>query len=239
VHYPFILFMADTGARIGEASALQWRKVAADLATARIVRSFSSSKHLGPTKTGLERTVELSTRLETTLATIKPDLHAEEALVFPNDIGGLIDNSNFRRHVFNKIVRRMRLQGKRITPHSLRHTFASLHLSTGTNQLWVQRQGGWKSLSVLLDTYAHFMSSELTRRGSPMHWRPWTAPNSESNTLARSPLRCVRPKKTSYSGAFQPDEAGGPAGARPLDRRIRRTRCPASPKEPRKRPLSS
>ncbi len=59
----------------------------------------------------------------------------------------------------------MRLQGKRITPHSLRHTFASLHLSTGTNQLWVQRQGGWKSLSVLLDTYAHFMPSELSGRG--------------------------------------------------------------------------
>ena len=59
----------------------------------------------------------------------------------------------------------MRLHGERITPHSLRHTFASLHLSTGTNQLWVQRQGGWKSLSVLLDTYAHFMPSELSGRG--------------------------------------------------------------------------
>ena len=62
--YPFILFMADTGARIGEASALRWSEVAGDLATARIVRSFSSSKHLGPTKTGQERTVELSSRLQ-------------------------------------------------------------------------------------------------------------------------------------------------------------------------------
>ena len=67
--------------------------------------------------------------------------------------------------MFNKIIRRLGSHRSRITPHSLRHTFASLHLSTGTNQLWVQRQGGWKSLSVLLDTYAHFMPSELSGRG--------------------------------------------------------------------------
>ncbi len=51
---------------------------------------------------------------------------------------------------------------KRITPHSLRHTFASLHLARGTNLLWVQKQGGWTSPTVLLTVYAHFIPSELS-----------------------------------------------------------------------------
>ena len=84
---------------------------------------------------------------------------------FPNDVGGLIDYSNFRRGVFNKIIRKLKLHGKRITPHSFPQTFASLHLGTGSNQLWVRRQGGWKSLSVLLDTCTPFMPSELGGRG--------------------------------------------------------------------------
>ncbi len=68
----------------------------------------------------------------------------------------------FRRRVFDKLVKRaLGENSKRITPHSLRHTFASLHLSRGTNLLWVQRQGGWRSPQVLLDTYTHFLPSEL------------------------------------------------------------------------------
>ena len=44
----------------------------------------------------------------------------------------------------------------------LRHTFASLYLAQGSNLLWVQRQGGWTSPKVLLDTCIHFMPSELS-----------------------------------------------------------------------------
>ena len=53
-------------------------------------------------------------------------------------------------------------RSRRFTPHGLRHTFASIHLSRGTNLLWVQRQGGWTSPAVLLSTYAHFLPSELS-----------------------------------------------------------------------------
>jgi integrase len=49
-----------------------------------------------------------------------------------------------------------------VTPHTLRRTYASIHLSRGTSLLWVQQQGGWQSPTVLLSTYAHFLRSELT-----------------------------------------------------------------------------
>ena len=93
---------------------------------------------------------------------MRPDIFPDETLAFPNKSGGFIDPTNFRRRVFDKVVKRaLGETSKRITPHSLRHSFASLHLSRGTNLLWVQRQGGWKSPQVLLETYTHFLPSEL------------------------------------------------------------------------------
>src|SRR5271157_300411 len=48
--YPLILFLADTGCRLGEAFALRWSDLDLEGATARIARSFSSGEHLGPTR---------------------------------------------------------------------------------------------------------------------------------------------------------------------------------------------
>ena len=47
-----------------------------------------------------------------------------------------------------------------MTPHSLRHTFASLHMARGTNLKWLQEMGGWSSAKMLLDVYGHFMPTE-------------------------------------------------------------------------------
>ena len=129
--------------------------------TAKISRNLSSGRHLGPIKTGRTRTVELSQRIREVLRGVCPDLYPDEALVFPNEVGGFIDPKDFRARVFERIVRKTLGRGRRFTPHGLRHSFASLHLSRGTNLLWVQRQGGWTSPTVLLNTYAHFLPSEV------------------------------------------------------------------------------
>ena len=158
--YPLFLFLADTGARLGEAVALRWSDVDLDAGTARIARSFSMGRYLGPTKSGRERTVELSTRLQEALEERRPDLFGDDALVFPNGAGGFTDH-NFRQRVFERVVRKVLGRTRRFTPHGLRHTFVSRHLAHGTNFLWVPQQGGWISPAVLLATYAHFMPTEL------------------------------------------------------------------------------
>ncbi len=161
-HYPLVLFLAHTGTRLGEALALRWSDIDLNANTSCITRSFSSGRHLGPTKTGQVRTVELSSDLRQVLAATRPDLCPQDALAFPNDVGGLIDETNFRRRVFDRLVRRaLGATARRITPHTLRHTWCSLHLSRGTNLLWVQQQGGWKSAQTLLQHYTHFIPSEL------------------------------------------------------------------------------
>ena len=158
----FIYFLAATGTRLGEASALLWADVDLEARTARIRRSFSDGKTLSTTKTGKERTIELSSRLVSALSEIRPDIVGNDSLVFPNRAGGYINPHNFRARAFRRIVTRALGPNRKFSPHGLRHTFASLHLAFGTNLKWIQNMGGWSSAKLLLDLYGHFLPTEST-----------------------------------------------------------------------------
>jgi len=160
--FPLVLFLADTGARLGEALALRWIDVDLEAGTARIARSFSSGRTLGPTKTGRERVVELSSRLRSVLFDRQPTVFPppETATIFPNFSGGMLIPEYVRNKVFSKVVRKALGKGRRFSPHGLRHTWASLHMARGTPLKWIQEQGGWTTAKVLLDTYGHFMPTE-------------------------------------------------------------------------------
>jgi integrase len=177
--YPFILFLADTGARLGEASALRWIDVSLEGGVARITRSFSNGKFLSLPKTRRERTVELSARLRDILARVRPDIVGEEALVFANEAGGFIDPHHFRDRVFRRIAKKALGPARQFTPHGLRHAFASLHLARGTNLKWVQNMGSWASAKLLLDLYGHFLPTETTGFADALSdapARPYAAP---------------------------------------------------------------
>lgn len=50
--YSFLTFLADTGSRLGEVTALRWSDVDLEGGRAHIARSFSSGRYPGQTKTG-------------------------------------------------------------------------------------------------------------------------------------------------------------------------------------------
>lgn len=158
--HPLILFLVDTGARFGEDTALRWSDVDLDAGTARICRSFSSGKRIGPTKTGRERRVELSRRLCQVLTHCGPDIFPDEELVFQNNAGSFVSPTNFRGRVWKKLVKKALGAARKPTPHALRHTFATLHMARGTNLKWLQAQGGWSSAKMLLDVYGHYLPTE-------------------------------------------------------------------------------
>ena len=159
-YFGLVLFLADTGARLGEALAVRWADADLDRGVGCIRRSYSDGKYLSETKTGRERTVELSSRLRAELAARRPDLFGNDTPVFSSQEGGLLDPHNFRARVFGRLVRKALGSKRRFTPHGLRHTFATLHLARGTPIKWIQAQGGWSSAKLLLDWYGHFLPSE-------------------------------------------------------------------------------
>ena len=101
------------------ALALRWIDVDIEGGTARIRRSFSSGRTLGPTKTGRERVVELSSRLRSVLFDRQPTVYPPptEATVFPNFSGGMLIPVYFRNKVFRKIVHKALGENRRFSPH--------------------------------------------------------------------------------------------------------------------------
>jgi integrase len=65
--YPMVLFLAETGCRLGEAIALRWIDMDLEGGWARISRSFSSDSELTTTKPRRERHVSLSGRAQRAL----------------------------------------------------------------------------------------------------------------------------------------------------------------------------
>jgi integrase len=148
---PMVEFLVASGTRWGEASALQPKHidVQSGLVMIRQAWKYSPTKGytLGPPKTKRSRrNVEVPVRLLEKL-----DLSGE--FVFTNRDGGPVRYPRFWRHVWNPAVENSGLN-PRPTPHDLRHTYASWHLSGGTPITVVSRQMGHENISITADTYA-------------------------------------------------------------------------------------
>jgi integrase-like protein len=75
--------------------------------------------------------------------------------VFCSKAGTPLNNSNLRR-VFRQVLKRAKLP-PHFSPHSLRHTFASLLLQQGESPVYVQRQLGHASIKLTVDTYGKWL----------------------------------------------------------------------------------
>lgn len=84
--------------------------------------------------------------------------------MFTSPRGGPLRSSNFRTAVWKPAVAVLAeahpdLEGLRV--HDLRHTAASLAISTGANIKAVQRVLGHKSASITLNRYGHLYDDDL------------------------------------------------------------------------------
>ena len=97
--------------------------------------------------------------LEKRLANSAPD-----DLAFTAPGGGPLRNSNYRKNLWLPAVEALaaehpHLEGLRI--HDLRHTAASLAISSNANIKVVQRMLGHKHASMTLDRYSHLLTEDL------------------------------------------------------------------------------
>ena len=152
-HYTeFVIFLANTACRFGEAAGLRWKHLGLDYSTAWIGESISRG-HQKSTKTGKARTIQLSQSAQMMLLARYQRINPQQDdLVFPSPKGLPIDDHNFNRRAWKTILASCHLEYR--SPYKLRHSAISHALHNGANPIALAEQTG-HSKRVLLSTYAH------------------------------------------------------------------------------------
>jgi integrase len=123
------------------------------------VDGFSGLIEVGQTKGKENRMVPMAASMLSRLAARCEGRSAGD-LLFPARLGGYLKRPSYdSTGWFNRAVERAEVQT--ITPHDLRHTCASLAVSSGANVLAVSRMLGHKDPSVTLRIYADLFDSDL------------------------------------------------------------------------------
>jgi integrase len=166
-YHSFVKFLFLTGCRTGEAIALQWKHITADLSSITFAQSYSSKlKATKCTKTGKSRKFPVNADLRGLLAAIKPANAKPTDLVFTSPTGLPIDNSRFTNQVWKGCVSGKKTY-KGILPsliavgsvaayrclYNTRHTFITMLLSTGLTCSQVAKLVG-NSPEIVLKHYA-------------------------------------------------------------------------------------
>lgn len=170
-HRVLVLVLAYCGIRWGEAIALRVRHVDELRKRLLIVDNavqVGSQHHLGDPKDDEHREVPVPafvlTEIRAQIAGRGPD-----DLVFGDGTHYLLRPKGSNGW-FTKAVERAKVQ--RITPHSLRHTAASMAVSAGANVLAVSRMLGHENPQMTLTTYADLFDSDLDKVGAALD-RAW------------------------------------------------------------------
>jgi integrase len=154
---PLLVFLLGTGARLSEALELDWRAVKLSEARASLRK----------TKSGRERHAHLPPHTVATLANLehregavflRPERRSGRILMVPyaafdrdeREAGGQIKTA------FRGAMRRAGLGIAGLSPHALRHTWASWHNAIHKDLLRLQIDGGWSSINQVV-RYAHLL----------------------------------------------------------------------------------
>jgi integrase len=115
------------------------------------------------------------------------------APIFPTYRGGQHSASNVRNRLLAPCVRRANekraAEGKmllsdKVTPHTLRRTFASLALAAGRDPRWVMAQLGHADARLTLNVYAQVMQRQ--RVDEALIWQLMRFPDEPDVRLSRS-----------------------------------------------------
>jgi integrase len=169
-----ILTAVFTGARISELLALRWSDLDLDKGVVTIQRTISTARVSGLTDDrihpGYERwrwfdpkTVAGTRKIPVVpqLVTALKEWHekcpeSRFGLVFCNVAGEPVDRTMIGREVLAPALQRANIE-KKITPHCLRHTYASTLIMLGRDVAQVSKYLGHSDVYVTMAIYTHFI----------------------------------------------------------------------------------
>ena len=159
---PLWFLVSRTGVRIGEALVLKWADVDLHRLELRVERAVAPDGIISTPKSGHGRTVDVSPTLAELLADLAGGpLEGARPAPTPWLFPSLTDPTRPRTHsVTGKAFRRDLVAAGlplHFTPHSLRHSFASILLAAGVSPVYVQEQLGHKSIELTVGTYGRWL----------------------------------------------------------------------------------
>lgn len=158
-----IMLLAHTGARIGEVLALRWSDV--DFTRARItIRTGKGGKGRSVALTATLAAQLKVWRKQQTAMRLAASWWSQESdpWLLSTDIGTQMDAHNWRKKHFAPVARTVAVG---VTPHSLRHAFATLMLEEGVPTKVVAEQLGHSSTRITEDTYSHVTARLVDEAG--------------------------------------------------------------------------
>jgi integrase len=158
-----ILFLAYTGVRWGEATAIRVGRVNLKTRRVRIAEAWGIDKghlYLDTPKNHERRTVPIPAFLVKELEVLIKGRGPDD-LLFTAPQGGTLVLGNFTRRKFKQALVDAGLAALNITIHKLRHTAASLAIASRADVKVVQTMLGHKTATLTLDTYGHLWPDRL------------------------------------------------------------------------------
>jgi integrase len=154
-------FLAQTGLRIGELIALEWRDVDFGARRIRVERRLYRRRLDAPKsrygRRSIPLTAEMTRRLWEQRKTAENG--GERGLVFPNRVGGYLDRHKMHQNWLKKAATRAGVPWAGF--HTLRHTCATMLFRHGLNAGQVQLWLGHHSPAFTLATYVHLLPGDL------------------------------------------------------------------------------
>lgn len=169
-----VLLLGTAGLRWGEAAALRVGDV--DFLRRRAVLhrnavTINRRTTVGTLKSGKNRTVALAAFVVDELAKTCEGKGLDELIWASRSGGYLAPPSSHDSWLAGAVTRCQRADERfpRVTAHALRHTAASLAISSGANVKVVQRMLGHASAAMTLDVYADLFEDDLTAVADKLH----------------------------------------------------------------------
>ena len=161
---PLLVFLFCTGARLGEAVALDWQDV--DLPNARATLRGVLADGTRGTKSGADRIVDLPPRCVAELAALPhragPVFHSRGPARAPyrrTQASRTVPYGGQIRGAWAGCLKAADIERK-LTPHHARHTWASWHYAIHKDAMRLRQDGGWSSIQQV-ERYAKLIPPSL------------------------------------------------------------------------------
>jgi integrase len=150
---PLVWFLATTGARVGEALAMDVRHITKRRVGGRMVWRA----RVGESKSKVGRDLPVSAKVVKMLDLDRPGM----VPLFVTPLGHRVNKDIWRARAWSKALAAAKLDGHRVRIHDLRHTAISWAIADGADVKAVQRMAGHKSAKTTLDVYGHLWDAGL------------------------------------------------------------------------------